>query len=74
MNREKVTTEKLRSMRVGELRAFNVPTVRDIRSAQTLAYRLYRFEPERGIRFRTICDYDNCRITILAEEVTSKKK
>ena len=62
---EKVTTEVLRDMEIGETRVFHVGDSASIYSAQALAYRAQNLF---GCKFVTEADHKNSVITISKTE------
>ena len=68
MKRKKITSADVRLIKEGQSKLFHVPNVKDIRTAQTLAYRLGRFEPELGVTFSTSVNFDDLSIKIMAEK------
>ena len=74
MKRAKVTVHDIRAIKAGESKVFHVPNVKDIRTAQVSAYRMKRFEPELGVSFRAITDYDALTIELIAEKNEPKKR
>jgi hypothetical protein len=66
MKKNKVTSEALRRMAMGETKPFALPerepaTSRAVNSGKTIAYRLQR---ELGCKFSACTDYDNKTLTI----------
>ena len=68
MKREKLSVQDIRELKEGETKTFYVPVIRDLRTAQAIAYRLARFEPELGVSFTTTTNYDELSVTITAEK------
>ena len=66
MKREKVSVGDIRSILAGECKTFFVPEIRDLRTAQSMAHRTSRYEPELGVSFKTETDFDNLSIAITA--------
>jgi hypothetical protein len=69
MDIRKVKVGDLRKLKAGETKVFYVPHIRDIRTAQSIIYRVQRFEPELGVTFSTVSDYDNLTITVTATKI-----
>ena len=69
LERRKVGTKDFRAMKQGETKVFYIDNALDVKSAQSIAYRLTRVSPERGIRYKTKADYDKMTMTVIAEKV-----
>ena len=61
MEKNKVTSEVLRKMAIGETRTFNLPDADAINSGKAIAYRL---QNSLCCKFRALSDYANNRLTI----------
>lgn len=61
MEKEKVTTAKLREMKMGETKTFNVPQAKDLVTGAALAYRAARIF---GCKFSVSSDSASRTITI----------
>lgn len=61
MEKEKVTTAKLREMKMGETKTFNVPQTKDLVTGAALAYRASRI---LGCKFSVCSDSASRTITI----------
>jgi hypothetical protein len=69
MKREKLSVRDIRDLLEGETKTFYVPDVKDLRTAQSMTYRVIRFEPELGVTFKTSLDFENLSITITAQKI-----
>ena len=66
MKREKVSVSDIRAILDGDSKTFFVPEIRDLRTAQSMAHRTSRYEPELGVSFKTETDFEKLSITITA--------
>lgn len=61
MKKERITTDALRAMALGQTRTFELPDAAAIEAGKTLAYREARVS---GCRFQAESDYAACRLTL----------
>lgn len=66
---KKITSDEIRAIEAGESMKFTFQNIHDLFVAQSLAYRLNKYDREKKKRYSCKSDFDKLEITITANSI-----